>query len=430
MKGAAGKKGFLLLLALVLAAGASACGGSSSGGAAEDGQVELTFWNTWTEPIPENEVFLKKVEDFQKQNPHIKIKMEKIPHDQYKIKVKTQTAGKQLPDLVQVWPGAELKPLVDAKVIMPIDDIVDHWKDKLIPSEELADYQIDGKQYAIPGNKVYTSVIFYDKAMLKKAGYKEFPKTYDEFKELIKKLKAEGTIPISLGNKGKWVLQSCYMSTIGDRITGSDFLDKALKGEKKFTDPDFVRALSIIKELKDLGAFNEDMNSLDNIQQRDYFVQGKAAMMIEGTWALGPLLERLPKDRQIGVAAFPAIEGGKGNANAVSGVTGIGIALNSELSGEKKEAAHAFLKFFYDEELYRQLLSVGSLVPAKVNMPDNLHPLFEEEIKLTSHGTAPVYDAVFSVGLTDIINNGLQSITIGSMTPEQLAEEMQRGVNR
>ena len=79
MKGAAGKKGFLLLLALVLAAGASACGGSSSGGAAEDGQVELTFWNTWTEPIPENEVFLKKVEDFQKQNPHIKIKMEKIP---------------------------------------------------------------------------------------------------------------------------------------------------------------------------------------------------------------------------------------------------------------------------------------------------------------------------------------------------------------
>ncbi|MFS8514184.1 MAG: ABC transporter substrate-binding protein, partial [Planifilum fulgidum] len=80
--------------------------------------------------------------------------------------------------------------------------------------------------------------------------------------------------------------------------------------------------------------------------------------------------------------------------------------------------------------LYRQLLSVGSLVPVKVNMPDNLYPLFEEEIKLTSHGTAPVYDAVLPVGLTDIINNGLQSITIGSMTPEQLAEEMQRGVNR
>jgi raffinose/stachyose/melibiose transport system substrate-binding protein len=429
VKGANGKKAFLLLLLLTLAVGLVACRGDEKT-SGDSGTVELTFWNIWTEPSPENNVFLKKVEEFQKQNPHIKIKMESIPHDQYKIKLKTQAAGKQLPDLVQVWPGAELKPLVDAKVIMPLDDIVDHWKDKLIPAKELVDYQIDGKQYAIPGNKVYTSVIYYDKEMLKKVGYEKFPKTYGEFKNLIKKLREAGITPISLGNKGKWVLQSCYMSTIGDRITGSDFLSKALKGEKKFTDPEFVQALSVIKELKDLGAFNEDMNSIDNIQQRDYFVQGKAAMMIEGTWALGPILEKLPKGKEIGVAAFPAIEGGKGNPDTVSGVTGIGIALNSELSPEKKKAAYTFLKFFYDEDLYKQLLSAGSLVPAKVDLPKNLNPLFKEEIELTSRGTAPVYDATLPVGLTDIINNGLQAITIGSMTPEQLAEEMQKGLNR
>jgi raffinose/stachyose/melibiose transport system substrate-binding protein len=429
MKGAIGKKAFLLLLSLVMVVGLVACGGNEQT-SGDSGQVELTFWNIWTEPSPENNVFLKKVEAFEKQHPHIKIKMERIPHDQYKIKLKTQAAGKQLPDLVQVWPGAELKPLVDAKVIMPLDDIVNHWKDKLIPAEELADYQIDGKQYAIPGNKVYTSVIYYDKKMLKMVGYEEFPKTYDEFKELNKKLRNAGITPISLGNKGKWVLQSCYMSTIADRITGSDFLTKALKGQKKFTDPEFVRALSVIKELKDLGAFNADMNSIDNIQQRDYFVQGKSAMMIEGTWALGPILEKLPKGKEIGVAAFPAMKGGKGNPNVVSGVTGIGIALNSELSPEKKEAAYEFLKFFYDEDLYKQLLSAGSLVPAKVDPGENIDPLFKEEIELTSHGTAPVYDAVLPAGLTDIINNGLQAITTGTMTPKQLAEEMQRGLNR
>ncbi|WP_449537860.1 extracellular solute-binding protein [Ferdinandcohnia sp. Marseille-Q9671] len=415
----------VILSVLLLAA----CGSSeekSSG--SKDGKIELSFWNSWSEDSPENDVMLDRVEAFKKENPDITLKMESIPPDQYKTKLKTQAAGKQLPDLIQTWPGAELRPLAEGGVLMPIDDIVGDWKDTVIPAETLEDYAIDGKQYAIPGNQVFTSIIYYDKDMVAKAGFEEFPTTYEDLKVLVENLKKEEINPIALGNKAKWPLQSVYISTIADRFTGSEYVEKVLAGEAKFTDKEFVDALGVIAELSDLGTFNSDANSIDDNQAADYFLQGKSAMFVNGTWALSGLISNAPEGKNLGVAKFPAVEGGNGEATKVSGTTGWGIALNSELSDEKKEAAVKFFEFLYSEETYQELMNVGTLVPATVEVPEETSDLFKEVVELTSGGIAPVYDAVLPAEITDIINNGLQAISIGQSTPEKVAQEMQDAV--
>lgn len=428
------KKLLMLCLALSFIVLAVGCGSNNSATAPSDAQsngekVELTFWNTFTLDDREHEILRQRVEAFQKEHPNIILKVESIPHDQYKVKVRTQAAANQLPDLIQVWPGAELEPLVKANLLLPLDDIVGEWKDKLIPAEQMKDYAIDGKQYAIPANKVITHLIYYDKDMLAKVGYNEFPNTYPEFINLIKKLKANGITPIALGNKGKWVLQSCYLSTIADRFTGSDFLSEVLAGKRKFTDPDFVKALSVIKELADIGAFNEDMNSLENTQQQQMFLQGKAAMMIEGSWALNGLLAKMPEGKKIGIAVFPPVEGGKGDPTALSGTLGYGIAINSKIDEKKKEAAYTFLRYFYQPPLYEEFLKAGTLVPAKVEVPSDVPEPFKEVMKLAEGKISPVYDAVLSPTVIDVINNGLQSLVSGQISPEELAQEIQNALN-
>ncbi len=422
----------VLLLTIILVV--SACSGKgqkssseSKGGNGE--KIELTFWNSWTDPSPQNEANTKQIEKFMKENPDIVIKQEKIPHDQFKVKVKTQAAGKQLPDLVQVWPGAELKPLVSGGLLHSIDEMMDHW-DELIPEGQLGDYQIDGKQYAIPASLTPTSLVYYDKDMLSEAGYEEFPTTYEEFKTLIDKLNEQKIIPIALGNKAQWLLQSSYISTIGDRLTGDDFLTSVLDtGEKKFTDEKFIEALYVIKELADMKAFNEDFNSIDNTQHRDLFMLGDAAMMIDGVWSLGPLLENAP-DKNIGIALFPEVEGGQGDPTAVSAVTGTGIGMNSELEGKKLEAAQKFLKGFYTEEYYENLMKADLVVVADIEVPSEISPALKEVAQLTSQKIVPVYDAVLPTDVTDIINSGLQELTIGTITPEQLAEKLQQAVEK
>lgn len=433
---------WLALVLAVMLVGLTACGGGgnagdgnggkaggSSPGGASDPKIELTLWNIWTDPSAEHQSSLKQVEKFMEEHPNIVIKQQNIPHDQYKVKVKAQAAGRELPDLLQVWPGAELAPLVEGGLVQPIDDIVSHW-DGLIIKEYLKDYSVDGKVYAIPAQVVPTHVIYYDKDQLAEAGYETFPATYEEFKALIAKLKEMGLIPITLGNKGQWVLQSCYISTIGDRLTGSDFLHAVLNtGERKFTDPEFIRALEIIKELADLGAFNEDFNTIDNDQQREYFITGEAAMMIDGSWGLGPVLEAAP-DKNIGVAVFPAVEGGLGDPSAVSVVSGMGIAVNADLSGEKLEAAYTFLKGFYTEEYFKEMLKASILVPADIEAPAEVSPVLMEVAELAGRKVAPVYDATLPLEITDIINAGLQELSFGFVTPEELAKKLQDAVDK
>lgn len=418
------KLSLLIASSLILLLGLAACGGNDDE-SSESGVTELTLWNDWTEDRPENTVYKDIIGKFNEEHEDINIKIESIPHDQYETKLRTQAAGKELPDLMRVWPGARTAPLAEGGALLPLDPIVDNWEG-VIPDAILQDYAIDGSYYAIPSNISETSLIFYHKDKLKAAGYDEFPTTYEGLKELIQTLKDEDITPIALGNKSIWPLQSVYISTIADRFTGSDFLDNVLNGDGSFVNDQFINSLSVIEELTQLGAFNEDMNTIDEAQSRNEFSKGAAAMHFAGSWAIGPILDNAEDPDSIGVAPFPSFEGGEGDPKKIAGVAGGGIAVNSSLNEEEQEAAFTFLKYFYDEEMYQELVKANIIVPADVEMDDNIPQLFQKANSYAQEGLAPVYDATLTPELTDMINNGLQSITLGEKTSEELANEMQK----
>ncbi|SDL83427.1 extracellular solute-binding protein [Sediminibacillus halophilus] len=413
-----------LLASLLILISLAACGGESDEASGSD-VIELTVWNDWTEDRPENTVYKDMIKKFNEENEGIEVKIESIPHDQYETKLRTQAAGQQLPDMFRVWPGTRIAPLVEGNALLSLNEIVDEWEG-VIPEGILKDYAIDGEHYAIPANISETSLIFYHKDALAEAGFDSFPATYEELKSLIEKLKEKNVTPIALGNKAIWPLQSVYISTIADRYTGSDFLEKALNGEASFTDERFVKALSVIEELSKMDAFNGNMNTIDEAQSRSEFVSGNTAMHFAGSWAIGPILDSVEDPDAIGVAPFPSFEGGDGDPAKIAGVAGGGIALNSDLSGEKKEAAFKFLKFFYSDEMFQKLVKANIIVPADVEMDDSIPQVFQEANSFAQGGLAPVYDATLTPELTDIINNGLQSITLGEKTPEELAKEMEK----
>lgn len=422
--------GLSLSAMMLFTAACSSGGGAKSDGEGEKGEeIVLTMMHNWSAPNVDNEIYKQKISDFEAQNPGIKIKQEEVAAAQYMTKLRTLAAGRSLMDISVVWPGAELTPLVDAGGIQPIDEIASTW-DELLPEDAKAGFTIEGKLYAVPAKQTFMDIVYYNKDLLKQVGYDEFPSNYADFLEMVAKLKEADITPISLGNKDRWPLQSSYMSILGDRMTGSDFLDKVLSGEAKFTDPDYVEALGVIEELTKRGAFNVDMNTMDAIQAQDYFIQGKAAMTITSSTADGRLRYDNEKADSIGIALFPAIEGGQGEPKKSAGVIQYGLALNSELDGAKKEAAHKFLQFFYDEDLYKQLASKGIVVPANIDLPEDVSPYLKEMMDLTSNGIAPVFDSVAPIAVKDAIENGLQYVTIGQKTAEQVAQDMQAAIEK
>jgi raffinose/stachyose/melibiose transport system substrate-binding protein len=50
-------------------------------------------------------------------------------------------------------------------------------------------------------------------------------------------------------------------------------------------------------------------------------------------------------------------------------------------------------------------------------------------VKRSEGKISPVYDAVLSPTVIDVINNGLQSLVSGQISPEELAQEIQNAVD-
>ncbi|WP_028560512.1 extracellular solute-binding protein [Paenibacillus pinihumi] len=410
----------------------SGCGGATGGEGNRQGNekketVTLTMEYNWSSPNADNLYYKERIKQFEEQNPDINIEAQDIPSAQYRTKLRTEAAGNSMPDMFILFPAVEMEPYIAADVLMPIDEIMDEWKG-ILPPQALAGFNVNGKQYAIPTKMTFVDIIYYHKDLLESVGYKEFPATYSEFLEMAKKLKAAGITPIVMGNKNRWPMQSSFISAVGDRFAGSDFLQKVIQGEAKFTDPDYVNALNTVSELVNLEAFNADINTMDEVQQQDYFLQKKAAITITSS-TIDTKFRAGNTDKaaaeNIGIALFPAVEGGKGDPTKSAGVIQYGIGLSKGLSDAKKEAAMKFLKFFYAPELYTTLMSKGIVVPALVETPADTTPYLKEMLELTKNGSAVVFDSVMQPALKDAMENGIQAILTKQKTPEQVAKELQ-----
>ncbi|TDF93031.1 extracellular solute-binding protein [Paenibacillus piri] len=437
------RKTMLVTASAAMAAAISGCGGteapeqaSGNGGTAPANDskepVTLTMEYNWSSPNVDNLIYKERIKKFLELNPDIKIEAQDVPSAQYRTKLRTEAAGNSLPDMFVMFPSVEIEPYIAADVLMPLDEIMGTWKD-ILPPQALAGYNVNGKQYAVPTKMTFVDIIYYHKDMLAKVGYNEFPKTYEDFLDLAKKLKDSGVTPLAIGNKNKWPMQSTFMSPVEDRILGSDFLIKVNKGEAKFTDPDYVKALNVISDLVKIDAFNADINTMDEVQQQDYFLQKKAAMTMTSSTIDTKFRGGNPDKaaaENIGIALFPAISGGKGDPTKSAGVIQYGISLSKNLTGAKKEAAFRFLKYFYAPELYQNLMSKGIVVPAKVEAPADTSPYLKEMLKLTQNGSALVFDAVMQPAVKDSIENGIQAIITKQKTAEQVAKELQEAVDK
>ena len=81
------------------------------------------------------------------------------------------------------------------------DKISDTVKNQMATAE--ATGTIDGKIYSVQ-QSVLPGGIWYSKDLFEKAGITETPKTWDEFKTVVQKLKDAGITPIAVGGKDAW----------------------------------------------------------------------------------------------------------------------------------------------------------------------------------------------------------------------------------
>jgi raffinose/stachyose/melibiose transport system substrate-binding protein len=365
----------------------------------------------------------------------IQIEQTIMSHDDYAIKIQAQAAADDLPDLFFVK-GSWIENFAENELMADLTDYYNALpdKDEYYPGEfRLA--MFDGKLYGTPMQFVSpSSLMFSNKKIWAEAGYEAIPTTFDEIFEAAPKFNEKGITTIVLGNKDNWPYESCWISCLGDRFTGTDWFDsiKARDGVAKFTDDAFVDVLRFTKALGQSGVLNADVNAIPHDEAVSRYNQGRAASLISGYWAVTSIIANatpeVKENTVITLLPQPAGASG-GDPNSLSNASGWFIAVNSKLEGAKREAAMKAAFDLYGIDYCNYMaLNHGMLSPMKVEeiKTEGVDPLTlaYNEIATAASGV-PIYDAELNGAIVDVMNKGLQEVLEGTLEPEALAEMIQ-----
>ncbi|MBT2488032.1 extracellular solute-binding protein [Streptomyces sp. ISL-96] len=416
-------------VALTIVLSLSACGGDSGGSAGGgSGEIHVLVYGDAT-----NKVEKRLVESFNKTS-KVKVVLDTIPGADYQAKLQTIINSKQAPDVFFNWGGGSIKPYVDAGLLMPLDDFI--AKDPGLKSNFLPSVfntaVVDGKPYGIPMRGTQPVMLFNNQAVLQEAGISA-PKTWDDLLAAVKTLKAKGKTPIALGGGDKWPTQMWFQYAY-DRVAGPELFQKVLDGDKSaWESTDSKKALGMLKELIDAGAFGTNYDSVKFTDGGSpaLVATGKAAFELMGSWEYATLQDAYPDfvKKDLGYGTFPTVEGGKGDPDNLAGNTNnfYSVLKNTE----HPEAVADFLKLMYSDEFVEAQLEVGNL-PTTSNTPAFLdrsanpdYSKFQYDLVKKAPTFQLSWDQAFPPAATTTLHTAIQQFFNGQIDADGFIKAMQ-----
>jgi len=390
-------------------------------------EVELTVLNYLDITSPEAKTWDATLEAFQVEHPNIKLKIENLFGEAYHQKLTALAAAGKLPDVMYLWPGGRSAEIYKNELTEDLYPFLGADKDKFVPAAVAP--QWDGKLYELPIGITATHVMYVNTKLLSDLGL-TMPKTYDELVAMVPKIKEAGLYPILMANKAAWVMQSCLFSALVGRVGGQDWLNAAIAGEASFTDQEFVDSLALVKDLYDTGLLPPQSIQLEYGDSPNLFATGRSPFMIDGDWRVNALIPFLSEEEQknIKLTVFPGIPGQKGKSGSTSTVVATGFGMKAGLSKEKAKVAWKWIYFFAGPKASEIRLIEQGMIPTYI-MDLSAYDIPPLAVKrgafYPAHSGTYVLDDKISGEPINILQNGLQELALGNITPEKLAADFE-----
>ena len=374
-------------------------------------------------------------------HPDINLNENVLANAEYKTQIATLAAADNLPD-VFLLQGMNTKAWAEQGLVMDLTDTI-----KASPYYDQYD-----QDYFTPfkdGDKIYgfpvltggtCTVVIYDKAMWKEAGYDQFPSTWEDVEKASEYFKEQGIDTVAFGNGGKWQANSDFLSTLGDRYTGRDWFQSLIdKSGAAFTDEAFVKALAETQHLfTETDIFNEDYNSVTNEDAREYYISGDAAAFIGGNWDESYIAATLKdsdeeKFNNIGFAVLPQPADATEDPDSQNIGLGYAVAINPKVADDPDKLAAAIdlaqeitgpAFSTYVAENY----ALGGLTKTDDVDLSKFDQITQDFYNYSYVDTTKceIYDSYINSAVWDVLNTDLQTMMNGEMTPEEVAENAQK----
>jgi len=391
--------------------------------------VTVTWWHITTKD-PGLSDWKKMADDYMAAHPNVTIEITVLENEAFKTKLTTVMQSGDPPDIFQSWGGGTFNQQVEAGLLKDITADLDAdsaWRDSFAPGA-LGVYSYQGKNYGVPWDMGMVG-FWYNKALFEQAGIDAPPATWTEFLEDVQTLKDAGITPISIGEGDKWPGMH-FWNYLATRLCGQAKFEAAMARTGSFTDPCFVEAGAKLQELVALEPFQEGFLGAVHDDMQAAFGNGKAAMELSGQWAPSTSAANSADQQGIGdnlaLFGFPEVEGGAGaGTDVVGGGNGFAIGKNAE------PEAIDFVKYLTSVENQTIIAANGSGIPvvkgAEVGLTDP-NMLQVQETFAAANYFQLYYDQFLPPATGSVLNDSVQGLFAGTMTPEEVAQAVEDSV--
>ncbi len=368
------------------------------------GETTLKFWNFW----PEKWMSVV-ISDFEKANPDIKVKMERLTWSKGFDKIVTAFAAGDTPDVLELGSTWVAQFAADGALKeVKVNDILDKYMmwDPVI---------YKGKYYGYPW-VISTRILFYNKDLFKKAGLdpNNPPKTWAELKKATMLINALGNdvygFGIKTGQYTTWQTFLPFAWSNGGSVLSKDWKTAAVNSKE------FVEALSYVKSLTKYSMIDTNLNV------RQAFMQGKVGIILDDVGRIAKFKKDAP-ELNFGYGVF--VKPDKPDAKPIQfgGAEVIVVPANTK----NPEAAEKLARFII---LKKSAMAISSRIPTLLPADKSVlndefflkKPGFDvvlEQLKYTK--TPPAHPKW--VELQEVLTQYITEVYNGTMEPQEAMDE-------
>ena len=346
---------------------------------------------------------------FEAANPNIKVQTEFVAYEALHDKIVTdQVGGSGIYDTVlmdTIWPAE----FANAGIVRDLTDELPAAFKSGVFTSAFAGGEYQNHFYGVPWLND-TEFLFYNKAMLAKAGFTAPPTTWAELVTQAKALKAQGIVQYPF--VGQWAqseLVVCDWTTMAAGMGGASFFDA--QGKPTFNGGGPLAALQLMVQMKQDGLANPASLGYGSDDVRNVLIAGQAAFGTDWTYVYAASNDPAQSKvvGQLGIAPAPG--------GATNGGESLAITRSTKYPAESLKyllflASQAQQEKYTENALPMWKASFDS--PALTTTDPALWAAAKVAFdEMVSRPAVPYYTA-----LSNALQVGLQKALTGELTPQ------------
>lgn len=372
----------------------------------------------WSASPAEQRLLKSVVQDFEVQHPTIKVKYEVIA-DQYMDVIKTRLVGEAAPDVFYL-DALEAPFLMSQDVLEPLDGYIKPEFD--LPDFEetlLNTFKAKNSIYGLP--KDYSTLaLFYNKKAFANVGLENPPTTWEELRADAKKLTKDTNNDGRIDQYGFGETPELARQAYKIKAFGGELID--INSRATFANQQALQGLQFVVDQYQKEHSSAQKSDVGTNSGTEMFGQGKAAMVIEGNWAIPFLKETFP-NLDFATAEIPRV-------NNKSGTMIFTVAYVINKQSQHKPEAWELISYLTGKEGMQKWTGTGFALPTRKSVAANLgyeqDPLRSSLVAGVNYGT-PWQVGKFPAAIMNNFDNQFISAMLGEQT---LLQAMQKAENQ